>query len=90
MLLIVSMATKTNDNEPDTWTSIGRQAAMILNKLRLAAQLNFDEQQNENREGDTDASGADEQREKHQRENIFQDVNKRAPQVRQVELRGRK
>ena len=35
------------DNEPDAWSSIGLQAAMILNKLRCQAQLNFDEQKND-------------------------------------------
>jgi hypothetical protein len=73
-----------NENEKDTWQTLAAPTARAL------IRSGFYEQQNEHREGDTDASGADEQREEHQRENIFQDVNKRAPQVRQVELRGRK
>jgi len=44
-----------NDNEPDPWSSIGLQAAMIVNKLRLQAQLDSAKQENEGREGDTNA-----------------------------------
>jgi hypothetical protein len=35
----MTRGTHDNDNEPDSWCSIGLQAALIVNKLRLQAQL---------------------------------------------------
>jgi hypothetical protein len=72
------------DRQILTFTSLAAPTARAL------IRSGFYEKQDEHRKGDTDACSADEQREEDQRENIFQDVNKRAPQVRQVELRGRK
>jgi hypothetical protein len=37
----------SNDNEPDPWSSIGLQAAMILNKLRVQAQLESHQKQHD-------------------------------------------
>lgn len=48
-------ANYSNDNEPEFWSSIGLQAAMIVNKLRLQAQLDSAKQENEDCEGDTSA-----------------------------------
>lgn len=48
-------ANYSNDNDPDFWSSIGLQAAMIVNKLRLQTQLDSAKQENEDGEGDTNA-----------------------------------
>jgi hypothetical protein len=42
------MVRDTQDNEPDPWCSIGLQTALIVNKLRVKAQLTQpNEKQNE-------------------------------------------
>lgn len=53
------MVRDTHDDEPNTWLSIGLQAALIVNKLRVQAQLTkIDEQKPEHsteRERDDEA-----------------------------------
>jgi hypothetical protein len=44
--------THDNDNEPNPWSSVGLQAAMILNRLRLQAQIS--EEQNPNSDAERD------------------------------------
>lgn len=45
-----------NDNEELPFVSIGLASALILNKLRLATQLQTNEKHREQSEGDTNAS----------------------------------
>lgn len=40
MLFKFRMVRDTQDNEPNPWSSIGLQAAMIVNRLRCQSQLN--------------------------------------------------
>jgi hypothetical protein len=57
------MVRDTQDNEPNPWSSIGLQAALIVNKLRLQAQLtDTNEKQNEESSSDTNPRSADEKR----------------------------
>jgi len=49
MLLVVNMSKAANDNS-NPWTSIGLQTALILNKLRLATQLETTEQEKDETE----------------------------------------
>lgn len=51
------MRNATNDND-DPWTSIGLTAALILNKLRLASQLQVEsEHENKERKQERPAKG---------------------------------
>lgn len=54
------MMKANNDNEPNPWSSIGLQAAMIVNKLRCQSQLmDSDKKQDEERGAQSDAGHDD-------------------------------
>jgi hypothetical protein len=59
-----------NDNDELSFRSIGLAAALILNRLRLATQLEATEEQQKDRNGKTDGSDAEKQREEKQRQYI--------------------
>lgn len=60
------MTKAANDNEPNTWRSIGFQTALIVNKLRCDAQIRelskIDEQKQEQSERDRQRSRKDDKR----------------------------
>jgi hypothetical protein len=60
MLLVVNMTRAANDNEPFAMISIGLAAELILNKLRVRAQLETSEQHQKHCERDADSNAADE------------------------------
>ena len=52
-----------NDNEPNPWSAIGLQAALIVNKLRCQAQLtNANEKQDEEGKSDPAPSRGDDEK----------------------------
>jgi hypothetical protein len=68
-----------NNDDFDPWTSIGLQTAMLLNRLRIQAQLlelQTDEKQNEQSGSDPNAGNADEQRAEDQRRYVDQPLQK--------------
>lgn len=76
--------THDNDNS-DPWCSIGLQAALIVNKLRLQAQLtNSNEQKNEDRKCEPDPGSGDEQKRAEQREYVEQRLRELAAFERRV------
>lgn len=73
--------THTNDNF-NPWQSIGWQANLILNKLRI--RLRLDEEKNEQPESKPDTNAADKEREEHQRRYIEQRLRELAIWERRV------
>jgi hypothetical protein len=71
-----------NDNE--TYVSIGLAAALILNKLRLATQLETTEQKHEDKHPDRGDDAANEKRDADRR----QYVQKRLADLREFERRA--
>lgn len=66
-----------NDNEPDPFSAIGLQAALIVNKLRLQAQLaNIDKEHDEDAGSESDASNGKEQRGANHSEAVAHGVKK--------------
>ena len=52
-----------NDNEPNPWRSIGLQAALIVNRLRMTAQLlELSEEQHEDGQRDAQCSAEHKER----------------------------
>jgi hypothetical protein len=81
----VQMVNYSNDNEPDFWSSIGLQAAMILNKLRLQAQIDLTEQEICDRDPEPAASHRDSDRKTERGEY----VEKRLADLREFERRAK-
>lgn len=74
---LVRMRKFDNDNEPDPFSAIGLQAALIVNKLRLQAQLaNFAEEHHEGATGQGDASSEKENTSADHREAVAHGVSK--------------
>jgi hypothetical protein len=56
MLLVVNMSKAANDNEPFAMISIGLAAELILNKLRVKAQLENEERYASDERSSTDSN----------------------------------
>lgn len=66
-----------NDNEPDPFSAIGLQAALIVNKLRLQAQLaKIDKEDQKDAQRNTERNGSDEKDGGADREYIDQGLKK--------------
>lgn len=78
------MATQDTDDEPIRWTSIGWQAALILNRLRNKTSLKADEQKNEQRQRDADREKVDEEKAEEKRRYIDQRLRDLATFERRV------
>lgn len=70
------MTKVANDNEPLHFQSIGLATALILNKLRLATQLETREEHQEQSDRQTGRATAEKQCDEEQREHIDQRLNK--------------
>lgn len=77
-----------NDNEPNPWSSIGLQAAMILNKLRVTAQLN-DPKHPKNGVVDSDKR-KNERADEHRKEQERADLERRVADILAMENRLRR
>ena len=76
MVFVGAMKKPANDNEPNPWSTIGWQAALIVNRLRCQAQIlelmNSDEKKDKGSSSEPDPSNANKQRPEDDRRYIEQ------------------